>query len=189
MSDSVSDTDNRLALRLAQLREQHGWSLDELALTTGISRASLSRIERAETSPTAAILNRLCAAYGVTMSRLLQEIEENTLLLLKAEQQLIWQDSSSGFQRRTVSPPGREFKAELIEGVLPAGARIDYDAPPLQGMEQHIWLQSGGLSITMDAECWTLAEGDCLRFHLTGRSSFAADKHTGARYILVVCKP
>ena len=56
---SASDTDDRLAARLAELRVQRGWSLDELAMATGISRASLSRIERAETSPTAALLNRL----------------------------------------------------------------------------------------------------------------------------------
>ena len=186
---SVTETDNRLALRLAELREQQGWSLDELAQATGISRASLSRIERAETSPTAALLHRLCLAYGVTMSRLLQEVEDETLLLIKADQQTCWRDPDSGFQRRTLSPPARQFKTELIEGVLPPGAHIYYDTPPLQGLEQHIWLQSGGLTIVMEQQRWTLAAGDCLRFHLTGRSAFSADAQAGARYILAVCKP
>ncbi len=186
---SGSDTENRLAARLAELRVQRGWSLDELSLATGISRASLSRIERAETSPTAALLNRLCVAYGLTMSRLLSEVEEEAMLLLNAEQQPVWQDTASGFQRRNVSPPASHFKAEIVEGVLQPGARIDYDAPPVQGLEQHIWLQSGELTITLEAQSWTLQAGDCLRFHLTGRSSFSAHAEGGARYILVVCKP
>lgn len=186
---SASDTDDRLAARLAELRLQRGWSLDELAMATGISRASLSRIERAETSPTAALLNRLCVAYGLTMSRLLSEVEEEAALLLKAEQQPVWCDDASGFQRRNVSPPASHFKAEVVEGVLRPGARIDYDAPPIQGLEQHIWLQSGELTISMDDQHWTLQAGDCLRFHLTGKSAFAAHAEGGARYILVVCKP
>ncbi|MGK3137168.1 helix-turn-helix domain-containing protein [Pantoea trifolii] len=186
---SASNTDDRLAARLAELRVQRGWSLDDLAMATGISRASLSRIERAETSPTAALLNRLCVAYGLTMSRLLSEVEEEAALLLKAEQQPVWRDDASGFLRRNVSPPGSHFKAEVVEGVLRPGARIDYDAPPIQGLEQHIWLQSGELTISMDDQHWTLQAGDCLRFHLTGKSAFAAHAEAGARYILVVCKP
>ena len=186
---SASDTDDRLAARLAELRVQRGWSLDDLAMATGISRASLSRIERAETSPTAALLNRLCVAYGLTMSRLLSGVEEEAALLLKAEQQPVWRDDASGFLRRNVSPPGSHFKAEVVEGVLRPGARIDYDAPPIQGLEQHIWLQSGELTISMDDQHWTLQAGDCLRFHLTGKSAFAAHAEAGARYILVVCKP
>lgn len=186
---SALDTDDRLAARLAELRVQRGWSLDELAMATGISRASLSRIERAETSPTAALLNRLCVAYGLTMSRLLSEVEEEAVLLLKAEQQPVWHDETSGFQRRNISPPATHFKAEMIEGVLRPGAHIDYDAPPVQGLEQHIWLQSGELTISMDDQRWTLQAGDCLRFHLTGKSAFSAHPVGGARYILVVCKP
>ncbi len=71
----ASDIDQRLAARLAALRQEHGLSLDALASTSGISRATLSRLERAETSPTASLLGRLCTVYGRPMSRLLAEIE------------------------------------------------------------------------------------------------------------------
>lgn len=43
-----------MAGRLADLRVERGWSLDELARHTGVSRSTLSRLERAEISPTAA---------------------------------------------------------------------------------------------------------------------------------------
>ncbi|MGC1044946.1 helix-turn-helix domain-containing protein [Pantoea agglomerans] len=186
---SELNTEQRLAVRLAELRLQRGWSLDELAVATGISRASLSRIERSETSPTAALLNRLCVAYGLTMSRLLSEVEEESSLLIRDDQQPVWQDESSGFIRRNVSPPALHFRCELIEGRLRPGARIDYDAPPIQGLEQHIWLREGGLSVTMGTQQWALKPGDCLRFHLVGKSAFEAHLTDGARYLLVVAKP
>ncbi|WP_312052878.1 XRE family transcriptional regulator [Pantoea brenneri] len=183
------NTEQRLAARLAELRLQRGWSLDELSIATGISRASLSRIERSETSPTAALLNRLCVAYGLTMSRLLSEVEEDAKLLIPYEQQPVWSDEASGFHRRNVSPPVTHFRCELVEGKLRPGARIDYDAPPIHGMEQHIWLREGGLTVSMAAQRWSLRPGDCLRFHLTGKSAFEAHLTDGAHYLLVVAKP
>jgi len=183
------NTEQRLAARLAELRLQRGWSLDELSVATGISRASLSRIERSETSPTAALLNRLCVAYGLTMSRLLSEVEEEASLLIPYEQQPVWQDDASGFQRRNVSPPVTHFRCELVEGKLRPGARIDYDAPPMHGLEQHIWLREGGLTVSVASQQWTLRPGDCLRFHLVGKSAFEAHLTEGARYLLVVAKP
>jgi len=52
----MGTSDQALALRLSELRLRQGWSLDDLAARTGISRATLSRIERAETSPTASLM-------------------------------------------------------------------------------------------------------------------------------------
>jgi len=183
------NTEQRLAVRLAELRLQRGWSLDELSVATGISRATLSRIERSETSPTAALLNRLCVAYGLTMSRLLSEVEEESSLLVTEDQQPVWQDDASGFIRRNISPPALHFRCELVEGKLRPGARIDYEVPPIQGLEQHIWLREGGLTVTMGSQAWTLQPGDCLRFHLVGKSAFEAHLTDGASYLLVVAKP
>lgn len=182
-------TEQRLAARLTDLRLQQAWSLEQLSTITGISRATLSRIERGETSPTASLLNRLCVAYGCTMSRLLSEVEACAPLWIPREQQPVWRDEQSGFIRRNLSPPASAFRAELIEGELRAGALIEYNAPPISGIEQHIWLLTGELVIVMEAQRWHLHPGDCLRFHLTGSSSFHAPSEQDAHYLLVVCKP
>lgn len=187
--EPLANTDRRLAQRLADLRLERGWSLETLAELTGISRASLSRIERGETSPTAALMNRLCIAYGLTMSRLLSEVEEQGPQHLRAAAQTVWQDRENGYHRRSVSPPATPFHAELVEGRLQSGALIEYDAPPVEGIEQHIWMLAGVLEFSMNDEQWRLEAGDCLRFHLFGRSSFHAPEAEGAHYALVVCRP
>lgn len=46
----MDEIETRLAHRLASLRAERGWSLDELAQKSGVSRASLSRIEKGEVS-------------------------------------------------------------------------------------------------------------------------------------------
>ncbi|MFU9138208.1 helix-turn-helix domain-containing protein [Erwinia tasmaniensis] len=180
--------EHRLAQRLAQLRLERNWSLEALAELTGISRASLSRIERAETSPTASLLNRLCIAYGLTLSRLLSCVDEEGPVHLRPAAQNVWCDRESGFERRSVSPPATGFLGELVEARLKAGALINYDAPPVAGIEQHLWILSGVLLFSMNDRQWRLEAGDSLRFHLFGRSSFHAPEAEGAHYALVVCR-
>ena len=177
----------RLAARLAALRAERGWTLDQLAATSGISRTTLSRLERGETSPTATLLGRLSTAFGRTMSRLLAEVEEQPALLMRAVHQPVWTDPETGFRRRLVSPPAAGFDAELVEATLPAGASIGYDAPGMVGLEQHVWIRSGRLDLTLDGVTHRLSAGDCLRFRLFGATRFTAPVDTV--YLLVVCRP
>ncbi len=183
------DFENKLVQRLAALRESRGWSLEELATQSGISRATLSRLERGETSPTAALLGKLCAVYGLPMSRLIAEVEEQGAQLIRAADQPVWTDAATGFMRRMVSPPVKGMRAELIEGRLPAGAVIDYPQPPVRGLEQHIWLLDGQLDYTLDGVTYRLAAGDCLRFRLFGPTRFTCPADSGAHYLIAICEP
>lgn len=184
--DPPDAIERRLAERLAALRLEHALSLDDLAARTGISRATLSRLERGETSPTAAMLGRLCAAYGWTLSRLMAAAEQAAPALVPHAAQPVWTDPETGFRRRVVSPPGAGLGLELVEGVLPAGAAIAYPAPPWPRMEQHILLRSGALDFAMGALSWRLAPGDCLRLALDGPTRLAAPGPDPACYLIAI---
>ncbi|MCX5054388.1 MULTISPECIES: helix-turn-helix domain-containing protein [unclassified Streptomyces] len=181
--------DTRLGARLAELRAEHGWSLGELAERSGVSRSTLSRAERAEISPTAALLNRLCHVYGRTMSQLLSEIEAEQAQLVRAAGQQVWQDTASGFLRRSVSPPHAGLRGELVEGRLTAGADIAYDRPPVPGLEQHIWVLEGALDVTAQDVEHHLDTGDCLRLRVWGPTRFRCTDPRGVRYVLAVVLP
>ncbi|MBC7273741.1 MAG: helix-turn-helix transcriptional regulator [Streptomyces sp.] len=181
--------DARLGAHLAELRAERGWSLGELAERSGVSRSTLSRAERAETSPTASLLNRLCAVYGRTMSQLLSEVETEPALLLRAADQPRWQDRASGFVRRSVSPPHPGLRGELVEGRLTAGADIAYDWPPVPGLEQHIWVLDGELEVTAQDVTHRLETGDCLRLRVWGPTRFRCAGPADTRYALVVVLP
>ncbi|MFF5189189.1 helix-turn-helix domain-containing protein [Streptomyces sp. NPDC000345] len=187
--DVPEPVDARLGRRLAELRAERGWSLGDLAERSGISRSTLSRAERAEISPTAALLNRLCHVYGRTMSRLLSEVEEEPAPLLRAAEQPVWEDKASGFVRRSVSPPHPGLRGELVEGRLAAGADIAYDRPPVSGLEQHIWVLEGSLAVTAQDVEHRLDAGDCLRLRVAGPTRFRCAGGTQARYVLAVVLP
>ncbi|MDX3243139.1 XRE family transcriptional regulator [Streptomyces sp. ME18-1-4] len=181
--------DARLGARLAELRAERGWSLGELAERSGVSRSTLSRAERAETSPTASLLNRLCGVYGRTMSQLLSEIEAEPALLVRAADQQVWQDRTSGFVRRSVSPPHTGLRGELVEGRLRPGADIAYDRPPVPGLEQHIWVLEGALDVTVQDVEHHLDAGDCLRLRVWGPTRFRCSGPDSVRYVLAAVLP
>ncbi|MEU5765306.1 helix-turn-helix domain-containing protein [Streptomyces asoensis] len=186
---SPDPVDVRIAGRLAQLRAERGWSLGELAERSGVSRSTLSRAERAEISPTASLLNRLCHVYGRTMSRLLGEVEAQAAAVVRAGEQSVWEDRASGFVRRSVSPPHPALRGELVEGRLAAGADLGYDRPPVAGLEQHLWVLEGALEVTADGVAHHLDAGDCLRLRVWGPTRFRCAGDDEVRYVLAVVLP
>jgi transcriptional regulator with XRE-family HTH domain len=188
-NDDVDPVDTRLGVRLAELRAERGWSLGELAGRSGVSRSTLSRAERAEISPTASLLNRLCAVYGRTMSQLLSEVEAGPAPVVRAADQPLWQDQASGFVRRSVSPPHSALRGELVEARLSPGADIAYDRPPVAGLEQHIWVLEGSLDVTEQDTEHHLGTGDSLRMRVWGPTRFRCAAPEGVRYLLAVVRP
>src|SRR5437764_12874143 len=106
MDNSVDEINARIAARVRGERAARRWSLDELAERAGVSKAMISRIERAEVSPTAALLGRLSGAYGITLSALLADHEERRGPLRRVEQS-VWRDPATGYVRRQVSASAR----------------------------------------------------------------------------------
>ncbi|MBX3572507.1 MAG: helix-turn-helix transcriptional regulator [Mesorhizobium sp.] len=176
----------QIAERLKALRATRGWSLDELAVQSGVSRATLSRLENAEVSPTAQVLGRLCSAYGLTMTRLMGMVEDDFTPLIRTRSQPAWEDPSVGFVRRALSPPAAALAGEVLECELRPDARIEYPLPPRPALEHHLLLLEGALSLTVDGARHELVPGDCLRYRLYGASRFETPPEAGARYLLFI---
>src|SRR3569832_158682 len=102
MDQIIDNLGQRLARRLRLERESRGWSLAELADRSAVSKATISKIERAEVSPTAVILVRLASAFGLTLAGLMLRAEGQGERLSKADEQPLWHDPETGYLRRQV---------------------------------------------------------------------------------------
>lgn len=183
-STTDSTLDSQIAARLRTLRAERNWSLDELARRSGVSRATLSRLENADVSPTASVLGKLCAAYGMAMSRLLRMVEEEFAPVVRRDEQWTWSDPQNGFERRSVSPPNAALAGEVIECSLPPGATIAYPEASKPGLEHHLILIEGRLRFTIAGRSHDLGAGDCLRYQLYGATEFRTPDDSGAKYLL-----
>lgn len=183
------EIERRISRQLARLRADRGWSLEDLAERTGISRATLSRLERSELSPTAAMLGRLCSVYGWTLSRLMAEAETRPPSLVRAAEQTEWTDPESGYRRRAVSPPASDLRGELVEVRIPAGASVDFETSPVPGLEHHLWMLDGALRLDVEGSTFRLRAGDCLRYVLNGPTRFQGEGRREARYVIAMVRP
>jgi transcriptional regulator with XRE-family HTH domain len=191
-------TEAFLAARIRAERAARGWTLAELAANSGVSRAMLSKIERREASPTAALLGRLSAAFGLTLSQLFARMEGAPAgLLARADEQPVWRDPETGFLRRSLSPPEAASPngacgtppLELVWGELPPGAEIAYPAASLAFIaDQQLVVVAGDLTIVLGKTAYELAQGDCLRFGVPKDVTFRNSGAGRCRYVLAVLR-
>ena len=168
----MDPADTALAQHLTHLRASAGHSLDQLAEITGLSRATLARVEKAQVSPTTQTLARLCRAYGLSMSRLLAMVEDQPPAVIPPDARSTWVDPATGFRRTVLSPASADLAGEWLECHLPAQQCLRYEAPPRAGLEHHLLLTSGALTVAVEGTSHNLQPGDCLRYRLHGATRF-----------------
>jgi transcriptional regulator with XRE-family HTH domain len=190
MEPPATDGHRRLAARLRALRADRGLSLDALAARAGVSRSMISLVERGESSPTAAVLDRMAAGLGVTIAALFAEsARPDASPLARRAEQPTWRDPGSGYLRRNLSPPGYPSPIELVEVRLPAGARVAYDTPGSAravGLHQQLWILEGRVELTVGTVAHHLECGDCLAMRLDRPIAFHNRHDREARYVVAV---
>lgn len=187
MDTIVDDAATRLALTLRNEREARGWSQGDLAARSGVSKAMISKIERAEASPTATLLGRLSGAFGLTLSRLLAGAEDAGRRLARFADQPVWRDPETGYVRRAVSPPSGG-PLELVSVEIPSGARIAYPASAFTFIHQQIWV-TGGTLIFREGEIeHRLAVGDCLQLGRPVECAFANPGPGPCTYLVAIVR-
>ncbi|MDJ1158897.1 helix-turn-helix domain-containing protein [Chelatococcus sp. SYSU_G07232] len=183
----ADNLDIRLGRRLKAMRTAAGLTLDELAGRAGISRAMISRIERGESSPTAALLGRLCAGLGISLAAVFADDRRSGDPLSRAAAQPVWRDPASGYLRRDVTPPGTGSPVEIVDVTFPPGADVRFDNPwTMRTIDQHVWVLDGELELTVGAAAHRLATGDCLHMRLDGPIRFRNTSGRPVRYAVVL---
>ena len=185
MSTIVTDVTGPLAARLKTEREARGWSVAELAERSGVSRAMISKVERAEASPTAALLGKLSGAFGLTLSALLARAEQASGRLARRAQQPHWTDPETHYRRRTVSP-STGGPLEIVEVELPAGASVGFPAAAYTFRYHQILVLSGTLDADRRRHASTRSrKGDCLELGPPAAVTYANRTSEGrARYLV-----
>ena len=177
----------RIAAGIKQRREALGMTVNDLALRSGVSRAMISKIERIEASPTAALLGRLCNALGITLSSLIATAESApSLPLSKAKSQLTWRDPETELRRTMVSPANTGSRVEIVQLELPAGSAVEYEQQQVAHYEQHVLVIDGTLTISTEGQEIVLDAGDCLFRHVGPAHRFANQGRRMCRYLVII---
>jgi len=184
---AAPDINSRIARRVRQLRTQLGMSLDGLAAKCDVSRSMLSLVERGESSPTAVVLEKIATSLDIALAGLFDHASVPASPLSRRADRTTWRDPQSGYLRRNISPANYPSPAQIVEVVLPAGARVAYDSGARDvDLHQQLWIQEGTIEVTVGNVTYRLAKDDCLAMQLNEPITFRNRTRKAARYIVTL---
>ena len=181
------DINSRIARRVRDLRTQLGMTLDQLAAKCEVSRSMLSLVERGESSPTAVVLEKIATGLGIALAGLFDDASTPASPLSRRADRTTWRDPQSGYLRRNISPANYPAPAQIVEVILPAGARVAYESGAREvGLHQQLWIQEGAIEVTVGNVTHRLTKDDCLAMQLDEPITFRNRTRKAARYIVVL---
>ena len=187
MDTFEDETSARLAARIRLEREGRGWSLADLASRSGVGKATISKIERGDASPTAGVLVRLAAAFDLTLASLLVRAEAGADRLVRATDQAIWRDPDTGYLRRQVFLRP-DHPLEIVEVTMPPGKSALLPAASYAFIRQVVWLIEGELVVTDADGRHVLAAGDCIGFGPPVDVTISNESDAPARYVVALAR-
>ena len=66
--------------KIEALRKQKGWSINYLAMESGLTQSTLNNLYSRNTEPKISTLRAICGAFGITLSEFFKEEDEDELI-------------------------------------------------------------------------------------------------------------
>jgi transcriptional regulator with XRE-family HTH domain len=183
----IPDINSRIASRVRALRTDLDMTLDALAAKCEVSRSMISLVERGESSPTAVVLEKIATGLGVPLATLFNDSSASANPVSRSDDRTPWRDPRSGYVRRNISPANFPSPIQIVEVVLPAGAKVAYETGARDvSIHQQIWVQEGSIELTLGSVTYRLSEDDCLAMQLNEPTTFRNRTRKPARYMVIV---
>ena len=66
--------------KIETLRKEKGWSINYLAMESGLTQSTLNNLYSRNTEPKISTLRAICGAFGITLSEFFKEDNEDELI-------------------------------------------------------------------------------------------------------------
>ena len=159
----AAELTRRMADNIRALRKARGYSLDDMARRSGVSRASLSQVETAKTNPTIAILWKIAAGLEVPFSALLGEDNAERVSVLRRPDQRVLKSADGHFESRPLTPAGVLTGVEVYELRL-APHTVHASDAHAAGTSESLTVLVGTLRLRVGEEVHDLSAGDAACF-------------------------
>jgi transcriptional regulator with XRE-family HTH domain len=150
-----------VGMRLLELRRARGLSLRALSAASGLSLNAIARIERGESSPTVASLQRLAAALEVPLVEFFRVERTLATVLVRSGERPRSRSEGALFESLGSGLPGQNlgpFLVTLEPGAASGEESIDH------GGEEFVHCIVGEVEYIVDGEPHRLRPGDSLLF-------------------------
>jgi len=147
--------------RLRELRLRRGWTLDELACRSALSKAFLSRLESSGRQASIAAALTLARVFDVSLASLFEsEPAGEPCVIVRGREAETKQ--MNGLKYVTLSHAGRFFNLQPLKVIVPL-AREGQEHYHHDG-EEWIYVLTGGLTLSLAGKTYDLDPGDTAHF-------------------------
>jgi transcriptional regulator with XRE-family HTH domain len=153
--------------RIRELRRTRGFSLETVAARTDLSIGFLSQIERGLSSPSLRVLATIADTLGVGIAALFgtgaggEGAPDGVVIRERERAELkLWR---TGISKQLLNPAGADGRLNLFLVHMEPGGSTGDELYTHDGEEAGLVLE-GEMTLTVDADTWTLKTGDSFRF-------------------------
>ncbi len=177
-----------VAGRVRLARTGRGWTLDQLAEASGVSRRMVVNIESAASNASIATLLRLATALGVSLADLVAAAPAGASTITKAAmREPLWRGDRGGSAVLVASANVPEM-FELWDWTLGPGDRYE-SAAHTPGTHELIHVRSGRLQLVTGEVSRELRAGDAASFAADVAHAYANTGRHPTRFTMTVLEP
>ena len=182
---SIADAVGR---NVRDARLERGWTLDQLAHRSGVSKGMVVQIEQAKTNPSIGTLSKLSDALGVPLPDLVENGRAPSLRVVDPDEaSLLWHSSAGSMAKLLVDGRRPDF-FELWEWTLVPGDRYEGRAHPI-GIRELLHVAEGTLTLVLGGERWEVDEGSSATYPGNQPHAYHNEGSAPVRMFLVMADP
>ncbi len=184
----VPDLTSAVARTLQTLRADRGWSLDQLAARSGVSKGVLVALEQGRSNPNLATLARISDAFGVPVTVLVDVGGEPAIRVSSPDASRVLWHGPSGGTGTIVGATDPPWAAELWRWEVMPGEEFGGE-PHAPATREMAWVESGCLTLTVAGERHVVSAGQCARFPASRPHRYSNESDEPVRLTMVVVIP
>lgn len=177
-----------VAYNTRRLRALRGWSLDQLATRSGVSKGMLVHLEAARTNPSLGTLCKLAETLGISLAGLVEPPVAASVRVVEPDQVVrLWHSDAGSVGDLLVGSDERDH-LELWHWTLAPGDRHESDAHA-RGTREMLHVLSGEMVLTVDGTAHVVRAGGAALLLADHDHAYRNDTTTPVELVMVVLQP